>query len=126
MEALKFSPTYVGDSSLVVVFSTGTGAGADTGTFYNVAIRDISTSGNNIVGWVWANSIEVVEPNSPAMAGDSPASTTIVNADLQLPSDFSGQSASLRRAYISLDAAGAGATRTGAVSSASMTPLSTC
>ena len=102
--ALKFSPTYVGDASIAVVLALPALATADDGTFFNIALRDLSTSANNIVGWAFPKSIEV--KNSTATLGASPDATTIILADLELPSDFSGQSASLRRAYISLDAGG--------------------
>ncbi len=93
--AIKFSPTYNGDSSVALVAADG------TGTFYNVAQRDLNQ--NYTVGWAFGNSIEV---KNSANAGfpNSPNYTQLNNVGLQLPSDFSGQSSSLRRAYISLDA----------------------
>ena len=84
--ALKFSPTYNGDSSITLIAADG------TGTYYNVAQRDLSQ--DYTTAWAFANSINV----------SSPTIATLNNAVLQLPSDFSGQSSSLRRAYISLDA----------------------
>ena len=90
--ALKFSPSYSGDSSLALVY-------ADlNGTYYNVALRDLSST-NDIVGWAYGTSTEVA-----TTAGDSPIMGQLLRACIQLPSDFSGQSASLRRTYISLDA----------------------
>ena len=94
--ALKFSPTYNGDSSVAIVFATMTG-----GTYYNVAQRDLSQ--NYTIGWAFGTSINV---RNTAMTGDSPHVAQLNNVGLQLPSDFSGQSSSLRRAYISLDAYG--------------------
>ena len=91
---LKFSPTYVGDASMAVVFST------DNATYYDVAQRDFSN--NLITSWVFSNSVEVKQTASAP--NSSPTATQIITADLELPSDFSGQSASLRRAYVSTDA----------------------
>jgi hypothetical protein len=89
---LKFSPTYSGDSAVALVYSDV------NGTWYNVALRDLSST-NNIVGWAYGTSIEV----NPVV-GISPTNAQVNRICLQLPSDFSGQSASLRRAYISIDA----------------------
>ena len=94
---LKFSPTYVGDSSLAVVFANA------NNTYYDVALRDLSN--NDIASWVFdPTSVMVSDTN----ISDSPTASEIYTADLELPSDFSGQSASLRRVYISTDAAGTG------------------
>jgi len=86
---LKFSPTYDGDESMAVVYSS-------THTYYNVALRDLAT--NDIESWALSTSPEAcgVTPGT-----SSPTSAEIITADLELPSDFSGQSASLRRAYVS-------------------------
>jgi len=92
MLTLKFSPTYSGDSALALVYVNA------AGTYYNVALRDLSST-NDIVGWGYGTSIEV----NP-VTGFSPINTQVNKACIQLPSDFSGQSASLRRAYISIDA----------------------
>jgi hypothetical protein len=100
--ALKFSPTYVGDASLAVVFAANTtNVAVDLGTFYNVALRDLSSGVNNIVGWAFPRSVEMT---ATGVQGSSPDTSQIVSADLELPADFSGQSASLRRAYVSTDA----------------------
>jgi len=88
---LKFSPTYVGDAAIAVVFADVVLAG----TWFNVALRDISN--NDISSWVYSTSVEVCSTTP----GTSPIASQIVTADLELPSDFSGQSASLRRAYVS-------------------------
>ena len=90
---LKFSPTYNGDSSVALVYTT------TAGTFFTVALRDLSSGSNNVVGWAYGTSVEVA-----LVPGTSPVTSQLNKADLQLPSDFSGQSSSLRRAYISLDA----------------------
>ena len=94
---LKFSPTYASDASLAAIFSDNV-----TSTWYNIWLRDIDT--NTTVNWAFAATppgIEVRDPNAPT--GSSPNLLTLNKADLELPSDFSGQAASLRRAYISLD-----------------------
>jgi len=95
---LNFSPTYASDASLAAVFADNV-----TSTWYNIWLRDIAT--NTTTNWAFAATppgIEVRDPNAPA--GASPNLLTLNKADLKLPSDFSGQAASLRRAYISLDA----------------------
>ena len=94
--AIKFSPTYNGDSSVALV-----AADMATGTYYNVAQRDLNQ--NTTVGWAFGTSI-LVSNISDAL--HSPYIANLNNVVLQLPSDFSGQSSSLRRAYISLDAMG--------------------
>jgi hypothetical protein len=98
--ALRFSPTYFGDSALTVVYC------ANDATYFDIAIRDRNPSMNDIVSWVFPSGIEVKDPASPP--GASPEATTIVTADLELPSDFMGQDTNLRRAYISTDDTGAG------------------
>ncbi len=99
--AAKFSPSYPSDGSLAVVF-------ADlTKTYYNVALRDLDA--NTIISWAFTTpSVEVVDPTK---AGTSPGYLELNKADLELPSDFSGQAASLRRAYISLDTYNCGAAK---------------
>ena len=99
--ALKFSPTYNGDSSVALV-----GATPADGTYFNIAQRDLSQ--NVTIGWAFATSINV--RNATLVASDSPHIADLNNVCLQLPSDFSGQSSSLRRVYISLDAFMAGST----------------
>jgi len=96
--ALKFSPTYSGDASLAVVFSDNVSS-----TFFDIAIRDLAQ--NTTLRWAYANPLEIKDPDS--VAGSSPDLSTIISADLELPSDFSGQSPSLRRAYVSIDGLGA-------------------
>ncbi len=103
--AIKFSPTYNGDSTVALVYTTaGAPAGATlaSATLYNVAIRDLNS--NTTISYVYTlnSGVEVRDPVAPA--SDSPDQDHLNNVDLELPSDFSGQSASLRRAYISLDA----------------------
>ena len=64
-------------------------------------MRDIDQ--NTTPNWAYpVPGIEVKDPNSAT--NSSPCWTFLRKADLELPSDFSGQAASLRRAYVSLDA----------------------
>lgn len=89
--AVKFSPTYNGDNAIAVVF-----ADADQ-TNYNVGIRDLNN--NSILTWAFA------EPGIEIKTGSdniSPSYSSLAVACLDLPSDFSGQSSSLRRAFVSL------------------------
>ncbi len=92
--AIKFSPTYNGDSSVALVGATPAG-----GTYYNIALRDLNQ--DITIGWAYATSINIRNTN---LASNSPIIARLNNVCIQLPSDFSGQSSSLRRAYISLDA----------------------
>ena len=96
-EALRFSPTYGGDASVALVY-------ADVNaTYYNVAFRDINQ--NTTVNYAFTSpGIEVKNPTSAPLS--SPNWSQLNRTDLELPSDFSGQSSSLRRVYISLDAFG--------------------
>ena len=97
-QAIKFSPGYNGDSSVAIVFSD------TTATYFQVGFRDLNA--NSTLNYAYSYpGIEVKNPASAA--GASPEALRLNNADLELPSDFSGQSSSLRRAYISLDAFGA-------------------
>ncbi|MBM3142414.1 MAG: hypothetical protein FJ005_05130 [Chloroflexi bacterium] len=96
--AVKFSPTYMSDASLAAVFADNL-----TSTWYNIWLRDIDS--NTTLSRAFDSTPPGIEVRSPTgTAGDSPDLTTLNKADLELPSDFSGQAASLRRAYISLDA----------------------
>ncbi len=88
--AVKFSPTYPGDNSVALVYAD------DNQTSYNVGLRDIS--GNSILSWVFPGTgIEVSTTDNL-----SPSYISLAVADLSLPSDFSGMSAALRRAFVSL------------------------
>jgi hypothetical protein len=110
-EALKFSPTYASDASLAVVF-TEAALGIGGATFYNISLRDIDV--NTHLEWAFPNTpaVKAVEVKDPGwVAGSSPGTVLLNRADLELPSDFSGQAASLRRAYISLDSYGSGAAK---------------
>jgi hypothetical protein len=94
-QAIKFSPTYPSDASLVMVYSQA------VDTFYNIALRDIDSNTTNSFAYLPANTKVPISVLTAALPH-------IANADLNkvslaLPSDFSGQAASLRRAYISFD-----------------------
>jgi len=92
--AIKFSPTYSGDSSVALVYSNA------AGTFFNVAFRDLNT--NWTMGWAYP--VSGVELQNPTIAANSSINVAdLRNVSLALPSDFSGQSSSLRRAYVSTD-----------------------
>jgi len=93
---LKFSPSYSMDHTLVAVYST------TAGTFINTGIRDIDT---NSTDWstLYSGSPPEITTGTP---GSSPKSNQIIGADLELPKDFSGQSGSLRRYYVSVDDGG--------------------
>jgi len=92
--SLKFSPSYRTDVSLAVIYST------PTGTFFNVGVRDLSA---NTTSWsvIYSGS----KPEITISGGGTSAKfNQVITGDLELPSDFSGQSASLCRAYVSIDA----------------------
>lgn len=103
--ALKFSPNYPSDNSLIVVssdqFSTAT-----TGTQLHLGSRDTAT--NTTPNWDAA-----VAVGFPVLLWDfvfapptqSPGASEIITADLELPSDFSGGDQALRRFYVSTDTA---------------------
>ena len=92
--AVKFSPGYRFDSCLVTVWADA------TGTYVNLGIRDINS---NTTNWNTQEALEITVTGS----GTSPKASQIVTADLELPSDFSGQAPSRRRLYVSIDDAGA-------------------
>ena len=91
--AIKFSPTYSADDTLVVVYSDA----ADT--FLNAGQRDVNS---NFTNWsaIYVTPIELTTTGP----GSSPGSNEIITVDLELPSDFSGSSPGLRRFYVSTDA----------------------
>jgi hypothetical protein len=98
----KFSPTYDADSTIAVVYSRpqAAAAPANPGTWLLTGVHDLS---QNITTWQ-PNGQHVEIKNTGTPTGNSPWCTEIIVADLELPSDFSGQSASLRRFYVSTDA----------------------
>jgi len=88
--AVKFSPTYSGDNSVVMVYTD------DDQTSYNIGLRDIS--GNSILSYVFPGTgIEVSTSDNV-----SPSFDNLAVADLCLPSDYSGMSPAIRRAFVSL------------------------
>ncbi len=109
--AVKFSPTYAGDSSLAYVFATDAGgvpAGFGQATFYNIALRDIDANTTTNLAFLTPG-IELRDPTWAAVGANqpSPEIATLNKATLELPSDFSGTAVSLRRAYVSTDSFGA-------------------
>jgi len=88
--ATKFSPTYTGDNSVVMVYAD------DNQTSYNIGLRDIS--GNSILSYVFPGTGIEVSTSDNA----SPSYDNLAVADLCLPSDYSGMSPALRRAFVSL------------------------
>jgi len=94
--ALKFSPSYRTDSSLVVLSANA------IGSYVNIGIHDVAA---NTTNWGTWGPVEVTN----AGVGTSPTVNQIITADLELPADFSGQAPSLRRMYVSLDAPAANA-----------------
>jgi len=89
--AVRFSPTYRADFSLVTV-STHV-----AGTYINLGIHDMVA---NTTNWGTWGPVEV----TTAGAGPSPTVAQVITADLELPADFSGQAPSRRRMYVSIDA----------------------
>jgi len=92
--ALKYSPAFTSDSSLVVVSSDAPGGG----TFLHLGLRDIASSPPSTNWGTWAP-VELA-----TIPGVSPDSSQIITADVELPSDFSGTDLNYRRFYASTDA----------------------
>ena len=91
--ALKFSPNYDTDLSLIVISSTA------AGTIINLGIRDIfanSTAWNNAVNYP----VTIVDIH---YFGNSPNANQIITADLELPSNFSGTDSVRRKYYVNID-----------------------
>ena len=89
--AVRFSPTYNGDSAVAMVYADA------TRTSYNIGIRDINN--NSILTYVFPDKGVEIKTGS---ADASPDYTNLAAACLELPADFSGQASSLRRAFVSL------------------------
>ncbi|HEX7365309.1 MAG TPA: hypothetical protein VF366_09100, partial [Dehalococcoidia bacterium] len=91
--ALKFSPSYPSDSSLVVVSSEA------MNTRLHIGFHDTTA---NFTNWdvLAGYPVQLWDAN---FAGTSPLATQIITADLELPSDFSGQDFGLCRFYVSTD-----------------------
>ena len=102
---IKFSPGYVGDSTLVIAASDN-GSGTESGCFINTAVRDLDQNTSD-----WGTPVWVSDPTTATTV--SATANLTVGMMLQLPSDFSGQAASLRRFYVSIDDAGRAATESG-------------
>ncbi len=94
--AIRFSPNYRSDFTLVTL-STG-----DNGTYIDLGIRDTVANSTN---WNLWGPAEI----TIAGAGTSPKVSQVITGDLELPADFSGQVAGLRRLYVSIDAPGVNA-----------------
>jgi hypothetical protein len=92
--ALKFSPTYPVDTSLVVVSSSA------ANTQVHLGIRDTSA---NTTAWDGGGYPVLLWDAAFAVLGNSPTVLQIITADLELPKDFSGQDVTFRRCYISTD-----------------------
>jgi hypothetical protein len=93
--ALKISPSYLTDLSVVVISSSA------AATFLNLGDRDID---DNKTNWNTSASYPVLILDG-SYAGNSPNATQIITADLELPSDFSGSApGDFRRYYVSTDA----------------------
>ncbi len=97
----KFSPNYDIDATIVVLYTRGILFGADMqGTFLVTGVHDIVM---NSTQWQSAGQhVEIMNPSNPA--GASALIPEIISGMIQLPTDFSGQSAGTRRFYISIDA----------------------
>ena len=92
--AARFSPAYASDSSIIIVSADA------TGSYVNLGIRDTVA---NTTNWGTWGPVEI----TTAGPGTSPGANQIITADIELPFDFSGQTASLRRIFISTNDAGA-------------------
>lgn len=96
--ALKFSPSYVSDNSIVIVFASPSGFYLNIGTHDIIANRTTWRSG---LGFP----VKITSPSD----NRSPTNAQIITADLELPSDFSGSDpGALRRYFLSYDARDAG------------------
>ena len=96
---VRFSPSYRSDASIAVLYSTA------AGTYFNTGLRDMVANATN-----WSAVYSGVPAEITAGgAGSSAKADQVIRGDLELPSDFSGQSPSFSRAYISLDTAGGSA-----------------
>ncbi|MBM3153882.1 MAG: hypothetical protein FJ008_00950 [Chloroflexi bacterium] len=94
--SLEFSPSYQNDFAIALVYSNA------KGTYVNVGFHDVNQSSTNWVASYGGSPPEI----TAGAASTSPNASQIITAGLELPSDFSGQSPSLRRYYICTDDAG--------------------
>jgi hypothetical protein len=97
--AIRFSSNYRSDTSIAVLYSTS------TGTYFNTGLHDLNA---NTTDWTTLYNGSPPEV-ATAGAGTSPKSNQVIGGDLELPVDYSGQSPSMCRAYISLDSTGGNA-----------------
>jgi hypothetical protein len=91
--SIAFSPNYSSDSSIVVVSANMIGC------FLNLGIRDFVA---NTTIWNSWNPREITVTNP----GTSPKANQVKTADLELPSDFTGQISSTRRFFVSTNDGG--------------------
>jgi hypothetical protein len=96
--AAKFSPTFVQDFAIVVIYSDGTAE--HSGTWLATGVHDIAT--NNTKWQEKENHVEI--KNSDNVVGSSPHVNEIITARLALPFDFNANISSYRRIYVSTDA----------------------
>lgn len=91
--AMRFSPSYVLDSTIIIVFA------APGGLFLNIGYHDVFA---NRTTWRSGLGYPI---RITASDGRSPTHTQIITADLELPFDFSGSDpGALRRYFVSFDA----------------------
>jgi hypothetical protein len=95
--ALKFSPSYTIDYTIVVAFASS--VGAPVGLFLNIGTHDVIS---NRTQWK-------IGPGYPVRIvtsdNKSPDNSQIITADLEIPADYSGADpGSLRRYFLSFDA----------------------
>jgi len=95
--ALKFSPTYDADNTIVVVYSKVVVYSNDDGTYLNAY---------KTTDWIAIYDAGPIEIKATDSFGTSPKADDIIAANLELPSDFSGEQPTLRRIYVSTDANG--------------------
>jgi len=100
---IEFSPTYVGDATLTVAGASANtalpAAPAGNGCFWRTGVRDLDQNTTD-----WGAPVWVSDPGTATTY--SATCNECVGMVIELPSDFSGQAASLRRAYISIDDGG--------------------
>ncbi len=94
--AIRFSPNYRSDFTLVTL------SAGDNGTYIDLGIHDTVANSTN---WNLWGPAEI----TIAGAGTSPKVSQVITGDLELPADFSGQIAALRQLYVSIDAPGTNA-----------------
>lgn len=96
--AVRFSPRTYANGGLALVFAD------QEATYYNISLVDRLQSRH--LTFLFCAHVEVRDSALPP--GASPEATTLVSADLELPSDFNEFDTGLRRAYLSIDDGGSG------------------